>query len=351
MQNIRSIKKLPSVDEIIQAYPLSKSLQEQVDRDRQDVKNILAGKDSRFLLITGPCSAWPSDAVLEYARRLKQLDAEVNHALKLVLRVYIQKPRTTMGWTGPVNQPDPFAPADIAAGAMYARKLMVDAIAMGLPIADEALFTHNAQGFIELLSWVAIGARSTEDQEHRIFASSIDAPVGLKNPTSGSIPIGINSVIAAQHPHTAVFDSYQVETLGNPYAHLVLRGGELGPNFHLDKLYQSRELLRNKKVSNPAVIVDASHENSRINGGKDPEFQSDVIREVLHNLRVHPELADTVKGFMLESFIQAGRQELNSLTPDTIDLGGLSVTDPCMGWDSTETLIRETADMVARLKP
>lgn len=134
MQNIRSIKKLPSVDQIIQTYPLSSDLQEQVDRDRQEVKDILAGKDPRFLLITGPCSAWPSDAVLEHAKRLKQLDAEVNHALKLVLRIYIQKPRTTMGWTGPVNQPDPFAPADIAAGAMYARKLMVDAIAIGTQV-------------------------------------------------------------------------------------------------------------------------------------------------------------------------------------------------------------------------
>jgi 3-deoxy-7-phosphoheptulonate synthase len=202
------IKKLPLPEEIIQSIPLSMQGYRKIERDREAVKKILQNKDDRLLVIVGPCSAWPNEAVIEFARRLKEIDAKVNRALKLIMRVYIQKPRTTKGWTGPVNQPDPFNPPNIALGIEYTRNMMVQVIEMGLPIADEALFTHNAKGFLELLSWVAIGARSTEDQEHRIFASAIDCAVGLKNPTHGSLLVGVNSVIAAQHPHVAVFDGY-----------------------------------------------------------------------------------------------------------------------------------------------
>jgi 3-deoxy-7-phosphoheptulonate synthase len=335
--------KIPSSDEIIASHPLSKQGYAQVEKDRNEIKDILAGKDERLILIVGPCSAWPSQAVVDYGEKLRALKDEVEKDIKLVMRVYIQKPRTTKGWTGPVNQPDPFKPADIAAGAMYARSLMVKLIEMGLPIADEAVFTHNARGFIELLSWCAIGARSTEDQEHRIFASAVDCAVGMKNPTSGSIKIGVNSVIAAQHEHTTVFDGYQVETAGNDFAHLVLRGGEAGPNFHLDDLYDARDTLKESGVKNPALIIDASHENSRIRGSKDPEFQADVIREVMYNLIKHPELQGSVKGFMLESFIQTGSQKLSACTSENIDRTGLSITDPCLGWESTAQLIRDMA--------
>ncbi len=336
-------KKLPSADELIELHPLSLEAEEGVLRHREEIEAILAGRDDRLIFIVGPCSAWPTPAVLEYAQRLKILEEQVKDSLKLVMRVYIQKPRTTIGWTGPVNQPDPFAEPDIATGALKARQLMVEVAEMGLPIADEAVFTHNARGFMELLSWVAIGARSTEDQEHRIFASNAPAPVGMKNPTSGSIQVGVNSVIAAQHPHTAVFDGHQVTTNGNPFAHLVLRGGESGPNFHLDKLYEARELLVKSKVKNPALIIDASHENCRMNGQKKPETQMDVVREVMHNLRIHPELRDTVKGFMIESFLKAGAQKLEDHSPETLDLSGLSITDPCLSWEVTEELILDTA--------
>lgn len=346
MKHLKTIKKLPPIEEIINAFPVSDAAMAMVARNQQEVKDILTGKDARTLFIVGPCSAWPSPAVLEYAKRLKALEPQVADVLKLVLRVYIQKPRTTIGWTGPVNQPDPFAAPDIAEGAYYTRKMMAEVAEMGLPLADEAVFTHNAKGFIELLSWVAIGARSTEDQEHRIFASSIEPAVGMKNPTSGSISIGVNSVVAAQHPHTAVFDGYQVETEGNPFAHLVLRGGEHGPNFHLDKLYKAQELLEKAAVQNPAVIIDASHENSRMNGKKDPEMQMDVVREVLHNLRMHPELKKVVKGFMVESFLKSGAQNLNECTAQTVDQDGLSVTDPCLGWDKTEELLLDTAKLL-----
>src|ERR1700678_3125614 len=179
--NYTRIKKLPPVEEIIQLYPLSDAAHEKIMHDRREIKNILEGQDNRLLMIVGPCSAWPKDAVFEYAKRLVEVNEKVKHSLKIVMRMYIQKPRTTKGWTGPVNQPDPFSHPDIEAGVKYTRDMMVKVIEMGLPIADEALFTHNAKGFLELLTWVAIGARSTEDQEHRIFASAIDCAVGMKN--------------------------------------------------------------------------------------------------------------------------------------------------------------------------
>ena len=204
--NVTILRKLPPVEKIIKAFPLSKKAEKQIEQDRKEVKEILEGKDPRTLVIVGPCSAWPKEAVLEYAKKLKPLSDKLKKNLKIVMRVYIQKPRTTTGWTGPVNQPNPFKPSHIGEGAKYCREMMVKVVEMGLPIADEAVFTHNAKGFIELLSWVAIGARSTEDQEHRVFASSLDCAVGMKNPTSGSIEIGVNSVVAAQYPHVAVFD-------------------------------------------------------------------------------------------------------------------------------------------------
>jgi len=350
MKHLRSVKKLPTADELIARLPLSERGHDLLAEDRAEVRAILRGEDPRLLMIVGPCSAWPDTAVLEYAARLKELEGEVDDALKLVLRVYIQKPRTTRGWTGPVNQPDPFAPADIEAGMLYCRRMMVAAVEMGLAIADEALFTHNARGFLELLSWVAIGARSSEDQEHRIWASAIDVPVGMKNPTSGSIPIGVNGVQAAQSAHVAVFEGHQVETQGNPLAHLVLRGGAHGPNYHLDDLYLAQREMRERKVANPALLIDASHDNCRIQGHKDPHAQEDVVREVLANLRVRPELRTLVKGFLLESFLADGAQVLERCTRETIDRGGLSITDPCLSWERTRALLLDVAAQARALR-
>lgn len=338
------MKKLPTAAELTQRHPLSELARQRVRQDREEVRAILDGRDARLLMIVGPCSAWPDEAVVRYARLLKALEPRVRDQLKLVLRTYVQKPRTSRGWTGPINQPDPFAAPDIEAGMDYCRSMMVRVVEMGLPIADEALFTHNSQGFLELLTWVAIGARSSEDPEHRIWASAFDAPVGLKNPTSGCIGVGSNSVLAAQSPHTAVFDGYQVETLGNPYAHLVLRGGVEGPNYHLNDLYLARRCLRDRDVRNPAVIVDASHDNSRIDGKKDPTAQEDVVREVLANLRVRPDLRGFVRGFLVESFLKAGGQSIEALTRETVDLDGLSITDPCLSWERTEALILDVAE-------
>jgi len=350
MEHLRSIKRLPSPEEIVAELPLSDAARASVRAHREEVCAILSGADPRLLVVVGPCSAWPSPAVLDYAERLHDLSQELASALKLVLRCYIQKPRTTRGWTGPVNQPDPFAVPDIAAGMRYARSMMASVVEMGLPIADEAVFTHNAKGFTELLTWVAIGARSSEDQEHRIWASAQGFPVGLKNPTGGSIPVGVNSVLAAQSQHTAVFDGYQVETSGNDDAHLILRGGATGPNYSLHDLYRARKLLLDSDVRNPALLVDASHDNCKIDGVKHPDVQVDVVREVLSNLRVRPELQDTVRGFLLESFLLPGNQKVERCTPESIERGGLSITDPCLGWDETAALLRDMAARAQELR-
>lgn len=346
--NITIIKKIPTAEEIIHMFPLSEKGHEQIVKDRQEVRDILSGKDKRLLFIVGPCSAWPFDAALEYATKLKKLSDEVSGKIKIVMRVYIQKPRTIKGWIGPVNQPDPFVPPDIAAGIVYSRSLMVKIIEMGLPISDEALFTHNIKGFTELMSWVAIGARSVEDQEHREFASALECPVGMKNGTTGSIAIAVNGVEAAQDKHTMVFNGYQVETNGNPYAHLVLRGKITGPNYGAEYLHEAAALFAKNKVQNPAVLIDASHDNCLINGVKDCTLQPMVIKETLAAMSVNPELKKLVKGFMAESFIQEGNQKLAGVTAETVNRAGLSVTDPCLSWEDTEELIHDMATMYVK---
>lgn len=341
--NLTIIKKIPAVEDIISAFPLSSEGHRRIANDRQEIQNILSGKDDRLLAIVGPCSAWPYDAVLAYAERLKRVSDAIQKRVKVVLRLYIQKPRTAKGWTGPVNQPDPFLPADIEKGIAYSRSLMVRAIELGLPIADEAVFTHNARGFIELLSWLAIGARSTEDQEHRIFASAVECPVGMKNPTSGRIDIGVNSIVAAQHPHTAVLNGYQVETRGNVYAHLVLRGGTDGPNYSAPHLREAARILKEQGVKNPAVIIDASHDNCKKDGRKNHALQMDVVRETLATLQKEPECKRIVKGFMIESFLKGGSQKVENCTSETIDREGLSITDPCLSWEETERVLHMIA--------
>ncbi|QDP71954.1 3-deoxy-7-phosphoheptulonate synthase [Legionella israelensis] len=341
--NYTVIKTLPPVEDVIQAFPLSPSAQAKIQQDRREVKNILEGKDDRLLMIIGPCSAWPKEAVLKYAQKLLKLNELVKDKLKLIMRVYIQKPRTTKGWTGPVNQPDIFSPPDIEAGIKYTRDMMIKVIEMGLPIADEALFTHNAKGFLELLSWVAIGARSSEDQEHRIFASALDCPVGLKNPTHGSLAIAVNSIIAAQHPHVAVFDRDEVQTHGNQYAHLVLRGANHAPNYSIQHLEEAKRQMDKHHIHHPSLIIDASHDNCLVDGKKDYRLQPSIILNLLKDLKSRPDLRKLVKGFMVESFLQEGKQTVNIKQPKTVDLSGLSITDPCLGWQKTEELLLQFA--------
>ncbi|MCD6038926.1 MAG: aroF [Gammaproteobacteria bacterium] len=343
--NYTITKKLPSAEEMMHSIPLSIKAQRQILKDRLQVNNIIEGKDKRLLIIVGPCSAWPKEAVLEYAKRLASLSKKLENVLKIVMRVYIQKPRTTKGWTGPMNQPNPFITPDIEAGMKYSRDMMIKVINMGLAIADEALFTQNAKGFLELLSWVAIGARSTEDQEHRIFASAIDFAVGMKNPTHGSLSIAVNSVIAAQHPHIAVFDGEEVQTHGNAHAHVVLRGGNYAPNYSIEHLNEIKKYMEEKNIINPSVIIDASHDNCLVKGKKDYSVQPSIIFDVIKKIKDNSDLKNMVKGFMVESFLKSGNQRVEGKSANVIDLNGLSITDPCLGWEETKEMLIKLAGM------
>ena len=336
--NYTVIKKLPCAEDIIHAIPLSYKNQRAIQAHRREIKSLLLGSDSRLLIIVGPCSAWPKEAVLEYAERLAVLNTKVKHALKLVMRVYTQKPRTTTGWTGTLYQPDPLSVPDVEAGLRYARQTMIGVIDLGLAIGAEALFTHHRKGFLELLSWVAIGARSSENPEHRMLASSVDIPVGLKNPTHGSLMAAVNSVLAAQSSHTAVLEGAEIKTQGNPYAHLVLRGGNNVPNYSLSHLSTVNRLLEMYGIKHPAILIDVSHENSIRQGIADFRLQEEIVFTIIESLKDRPDLKKRVKGFMLESFLKEGKQKID-LETMSIDLGGLSITDPCLGWEQTEKLL------------
>ncbi len=341
-------KELPKAQSVLEKIPLKKEFQDQVAQDRLDIKNILEGKDDRKIMIIGPCSAWPSEAVLEYAEALKPTVDKVSDKFKIILRTYLQKPRTTTGWLGPVNQADPFAEPDLETGTYYCREMMVKAVEMGYALADEALFTHNDSYFVDLLSWVAIGARSAEDQEHRIFASMIDHPVGLKNPTSGNIAIGVNSVIAAQHSHVFAFHGKQIRTDGNPHAHLILRGGNGKSNYDLDSLKEAAEILEIKKVQNPAILVDASHDNAidSATGKKNPLNQGKIIGEVLDSMKKDPLVNKMIKGFMVESFLKDGNQNATQF-PSSRELEyGKSITDPCIGIEATKQMLLDLAEKI-----
>ncbi len=329
-------KVLPHPKEVKEKLPLSDKLKARVKKDQQEIFDILEGKDDRKFLIVGPCSAWPDEAVVEYAKKLKPIADQVSDKLKIILRIYTQKPRTTIGWTGPLSQPDPFGEPDYEKGIYYCRKMMLDVLELGFPIADEALFTHNDGYFVDLISWIAIGARSTEDQEHRIFASMIPHPVGMKNPTSGNIPIAINSIIAAQHPHVFALHGRQVKTSGNPHAHLILRGGEGASNLLFGDLQESVKLLKEKNIQNPAIVADLSHDNSidPATGKKDPMLQPKVLDEVLGSMQKDPEIAAHIKGFMMESFLEDGNQPLKK---EELKFG-CSVTDGCLGLEKTIVL-------------
>lgn len=337
--NYQHSKPLPTLDSLRQQWPVSVQALSRIQQDRQEIRAILAGTDPRWLMIVGPCSAWPKASVLEYAQRLHTLQPKVCHAMKLVMRVYTQKPRTITGWAGSVNQPDPFKAPDIAEGMRYARDLMSQVIELGLAIADEALWLHNAKANLDLLSWVAIGARSAEDPEHRVFASALECAVGLKNPTHGTLALGVNGVVAAQHPHVTVLDDCQVQTLGNPYAHLVLRGANGKANCSMAHLDEVQRQMAEHAVHNPSVLIDVSHDNCWIRGEKSPSHQPAIVLDLVEQLHHRPDLRPLVKGFMVESFLKAGSQDIAQHDASTIDWEGLSITDPCLDWQATEQLL------------
>lgn len=346
----QQLKPLPTADEVREQYPLLPS--HAVEERRDGVRAILENRDdarSRLLLVIGPCSAWPSAAVERYADQMTRLQEEVDDRVLCVMRAYLQKPRTTIGWPGPLNQPDPLGSVDVAGGIWECRKMLWN-IAKQLPLADEALFTHNDAHFADLLSYIALGARSAEDMEHRYVASGFDAPVGVKNPSSGDIAIAINGVESVQASHEFAYHGHHVRTSGNPHAHLVLRGGrppnssQVVPNYDPTSIARAHKTLLERKVRNPAIVVDASHDNSVNGTGKDPTLQLMVARSVLHGIAEGRDEYRNVVGLMIESYLKDGAQKISS----AMDLDGLSITDPCLGWEKTERLVREIADMQDR---
>ncbi len=344
LENLEIQEKLPKAEDVLSDLPLNDKGTKMVERTRQETKDIITGQSNKKILILGPCSAWPEDAVVDYFRSMKEVLKETEDKILPIARVYTQKPRTTIGWTGPINQPILNEDPDIARGISYCRKMMLDIIDLGYGIADEHLITHNEGYFSDLLSWVAIGARSTEDAEHRQITSAMNIPVGLKNTTAGEIEKGINSVRSAQSPHVFPYQGNQVRSRGNSYAHLVLRGGNMkvkgniitGPNNR--KLERTLNLITQQNL-NPVLIVDYSHDNSidMKTDKKDYTRQYDVMTEVLEQMDSSSIVKSGVKGFMIESFIKDGNQSEN--TPLEELEYGKSITDPCMGIERTKKFI------------
>ena len=310
-------------------------------RDKE-LEAIIKGEDNRTLLVIGPCSSDNEDAVLDYAHRLAKLQEEVKDKVFMVMRVYTAKPRTNGdGYKGLVHQPDAEGKPNLINGIKAVRNLHYRVITeTGITTADEMLYPENRSYLDDVLSYEAIGARSVENQQHRLTASGMDIPVGMKNPTSGDLSVMLNSVIAAQHPHHFIYRGCDVETSGNPLAHTILRGGvdkygQTIPNYHYEDLMRLYDLYSKKDLQNPAVIVDVNHSNS----GKQYKEQIRIVSEVLHSRNYNPDVRKLVKGVMIESYLLEGRQDISDhMTP------GCSITDPCLGWEDTERLLYDIAE-------
>ena len=343
MQNMIFKRKLPIPKEIKEQYPLTAELSQVKARRDKEIADVFTGKSSKMVLIIGPCSADREDAVLEYCERLAKLQEAVSEKLVLIPRVYTNKPRTTGdGYKGLLHQPDPRKTSDMLEGVIAIRRLHTNVLAnTGLPTADEMLYPDNYRYLSDLLSYVAVGARSVENQEHRLTSSGIDIPVGMKNPTSGDISVMLNSIMAAQHPHTFIYRGWEVDTTGNPLAHAILRGyvnkhGESMPNYHFEELERLYNAYTAKGLQNMALIVDANHANS----AKKYQEQPRICKEVLHSCRHSGEIKSMVKGFMIESYLEPGCQKIGD------GVYGKSITDPCLGWEDTVRLVQDIADLI-----
>ncbi|WP_269844916.1 3-deoxy-7-phosphoheptulonate synthase [Tichowtungia aerotolerans] len=333
---VESITRLKTPQDLKTRFPASETALETVLRGRSEVRNVLDRSDKRMLLIIGPCSIHDPEAALDYAKRLAALRDEVQDKILIVMRVYFEKPRTTVGWKGFINDPHLDDSCDMKYGLRTARKLMLDILELGLPIAAEFLDPIVPQYMADLVSWAAIGARTVESQTHREMASGLSMPVGLKNTTDGGIQRAIDAILACRAPHSFLGidqagHSSIIKTTGNPYTHLVLRGGGGTTNYHADEVAAAAEKLRAAGLSD-AMMVDCSHANS----GKVPARQADVWKELLEQ-RQNPDCP--VVGAMIESFIEEGNQPIS----DNLKYG-LSITDGCMSWEMTESLLRSVVE-------
>lgn len=336
-------RPLPTPEEICAQYPVPDDLKELKKKRDQEICDVISGKSDKFLLIIGPCSADNEEAVVDYTNRLSRIYSKVSDKLVLVPRVYTNKPRTNGdGYKGIVSQPDPQQGEDFLHGLIAMRQMHIRVMRESqLTAADEMLYPENWPYVADILSYVAIGARSVEDQQHRLTSSGFDVATGMKNPTSGHLSVMLNSIYAAQQPHSFIFRGNEVETNGNPYAHAILRGavnknGSNISNYHYEDLALLMELYQERNVVNPACIIDANHNNS----GKRFAEQPRIIKEVLHSRRVNPDIKNLVKGVMVESYIKEGSQKIGE------GIYGKSITDPCLGWADSEQLIYDIADLV-----
>lgn len=333
-------KKLAIPMEVKEMYPISAPLAAIVDKRAAQIRQIFTGQSDLFLLIIGPCSADNEDSVIDYISRLRTVQEKVADKIFIIPRIYTGKPRTTGdGYKGMIHQPDPTEKPDLFKGIIAIRELHMRALReTGFSCADEMLYPENHKYLDDLLAYVAIGARSVENQQHRLTASGLECPVGMKNPTSGDLEVMMNAITAAQHRHTFIYRGWQAHSQGNPFAHAILRGyvdkrGQSMPNYHYEDLQHLCELYAERGLQNPSAIIDTNHANS----GKRYIEQIRIAKEVLHNRRYNADVAKLVKGLMIESYIEDGAQKIGE------GCYGKSITDPCLGWEKTERLILDLA--------
>lgn len=340
--NMEIKRKLPTVQEVRDMYPISAELAARKAENDREIREVFEGKSDRLVLVIGPCSADREDSVLEYISRLREVQEKVKEKILIIPRIYTNKPRTTGdGYKGMLHQPDPNSSPNMLKGVIAIRKLHLRALEQtGFSCADEMLYPENYQYLSDILSYVAVGARSVENQFHRLVASGLDVPVGMKNPTSGDLTVMMNSITAGQHAHTFVYAGYEVESHGNPLTHAILRGsvnkhGNSLPNYHYEDLQLLAQMYEKSGLANPALIVDTNHANS----GKHWEEQPRIAKEILHSARHSASVHKVLKGMMIESYLEDGCQK-----PDGTRFGQ-SITDPCLGWEKTERLILELAEL------
>ena len=334
-------RKLPIPQEVKKEYPLTARMEQVKAARDEEIRAVFDGRSDKFLLVVGPCSADHREPVLEYLSRLRRLEEQVADKMVIVPRIYTNKPRTTgQGYKGMLHQPDPEGKPDMYKGIVAIRELHIAALRdYDFTCADEMLYPDNHRYLSDLLSYVAVGARSVENQEHRLVASGIDAPVGMKNPTGGNLGVMMNAIVAAQSAHTFIYRGWEVTSEGNPYAHAILRGymddaGNDVSNYHYEDLLRVNELYETSGLVNPSVLVDTNHNNS----GKQYLEQIRIAQDVLNSRNRNADIRRLVKGLMIESYLEDGAQSAGEHT------FGKSITDPCLGWEKTERLILDIAD-------
>lgn len=337
------VREIPQPAEILEAMPLTRDIHDMKKKRDQEIRAVFTGQINKLILIIGPCSAHDEEAVCDYISRLANVQADVKDKIVIIPRIYTNKPRTTgIGYKGMAHQPNLQEEPNIVEGINAIRKMHIRALREShLPAADEMLYPGNYPYLEDVLSYVAVGARSVENQAHRLTCSGLDIPVGMKNPTSGDNEVTLNSIQAAQAPHTFSYNRWEVKTSGNPLTHAVLRGavdhhGQAIPNYHYEDLVMFAETYKKRGLANPVIIVDTNHANSNKRFAEQPRIAKEVMRSRQHSAR----LKDMVKGFMIESFIEEGGQKV------TENVYGKSVTDPCLGWKDSEKLIRNLAEMM-----